>query len=111
MRWKGHNLTSPKCVLEPVDIRWLKEGSSVLFHTCVFVFCVGVRTGLTLREEHVLWVFRNRVLRKTSGAKEEVTGDWRKLHNEELHDLHSSSSIIRVRKSRRMRWAGHLTRG
>jgi hypothetical protein len=54
-------------------------------------------------------VFENRVLRRIFGPKrDEVTGDWRKLHNEELHDLYSSPSIIRIIKSRRMRWAGHV---
>jgi hypothetical protein len=54
-------------------------------------------------------VFENRVLRRIFGPKrDEVTGGWRKLHNEELHGLYSSSSIIRVIKSRRMRWAGHV---
>jgi hypothetical protein len=54
-------------------------------------------------------VLENRVLRKIFGPKRnEVTGDWRKLHNEELRDLYSSPSIIRIIKSRRMRWAGHV---
>jgi hypothetical protein len=56
-------------------------------------------------------VFENRVLRRIFGFKgDEVTGEWRKLHNEELHNLYSSPDIIRQVKSRRMRWAGHVAR-
>jgi hypothetical protein len=67
--------------------------------------------SLTIREEHRLRVFQNRVLRRIFGPRrDEVTGDWRKLHNEELHNLYSSPSIIRMIKSRRMRWAGHVAR-
>jgi hypothetical protein len=56
-------------------------------------------------------VFENRVLRKIFGPKrDEVTGEWRKLHNEECHDLCSSPSIIRIMKARRMRWAGNIAR-
>jgi hypothetical protein len=58
-----------------------------------------------------LRVFGNRVLRRIFGPKRnEVTGEWRKLHKEELHDLYSSPSIIRIIKSRKMRWAGHVAR-
>jgi hypothetical protein len=67
--------------------------------------------SLTLREEHRLRVFENRVLRRIFGPKRnEVTGGWRKLHNEELYNLYSSPSIMRMIKSRRMRWTGHVTR-
>jgi truncated hemoglobin YjbI len=60
-----------------------------------------------LREEHRLRVFENRVLRRIFGPKrDEVTGEWRKLH-EELNDWYSSPNTVRVIKSRRMRWAGH----
>jgi hypothetical protein len=63
----------------------------------------------TLREEHRLGVFENRVLRRIFGpTRDKVTGGWRKLHNEELHGLYSSPSIIRAIKARRMRWAGHV---
>jgi hypothetical protein len=55
-------------------------------------------------------VFKNRVLRRIFGPNREVMGDWRKLHNEELHNLYSSPNIIRMIKSRRMRWAVHVVR-
>jgi hypothetical protein len=63
-----------------------------------------------LGEEHRLRVFENRVLRRICGPKREEDGSWRKLHNDELHDLYSSPNIFRVIKSRRMRWAGHVAR-
>jgi hypothetical protein len=66
--------------------------------------------SLTLREEHRLRVFENRVLWKIFGPKMEEDGSWRKLHNDELHSLYSSSNIVRVIKSRRIRWAGHVAR-
>jgi len=67
--------------------------------------------SLTLMEEGRLRVFENRVLRRVFGPKrDEVTGDWRKLHNEELSDRFSLPNIVRVVKSRRMRWAGHVAR-
>jgi hypothetical protein len=63
-----------------------------------------------LREEHRLKVSENGVLRKIFGSKREEDGSWRKLHNDELHSLYSSPNIVRVLKSRRMRWAGHVAR-
>jgi hypothetical protein len=67
--------------------------------------------SLTFREEHRLRVFENRVLRGIFGSKrDEVTGEWRKLHNQELNDLYSLPDIVRVVKSRKMRWAGHVAR-
>jgi hypothetical protein len=67
--------------------------------------------SLTLREEHRLRVFENRVLRSIFGPKrDEVTGEWRNLHNKKLRDLYSSPSLIRIIKSRRMRWAFHVAR-
>jgi hypothetical protein len=67
--------------------------------------------SLTSREECRLRVFENRVLRRIFGPKrDEVTGKWRRLHNKELYALYSSPSIIRVIKSRRLRWAGRVAR-
>jgi hypothetical protein len=69
------------------------------------------RRSLAVREEHKLRVFENRVLRRIFGPKNGgLMAGWRKLHNEELHNLYSSLSIIRIIKSRRMRWAGHVAR-
>ena len=68
-------------------------------------------SSLTLREKHRLRVFENRALRRIFWYKRDVvTGDWRKLHNEELNDLYSSLNIVRVIKSKRMRWVGHVAR-
>ena len=56
-------------------------------------------------------MFENRVLKRIFGPKrDEVTGEWKKLHNEDLHDMYSSPNIIRLNKSRKMRWAGHVAR-
>jgi hypothetical protein len=66
--------------------------------------------SLTLGKEHRLRVFENIVLRKIFGPKREEDGSWRKLHNDELHSLYSSPHIVRVIKSRRMRWTGHVAR-
>jgi len=67
--------------------------------------------SLILREKRKLRVFENMVLRRIFGPRsDEVTGEWRRWHNEELNDLYSSPNIVRVIKSRRMRWAGHVER-
>jgi hypothetical protein len=78
----------------------------------IYGFSYGCETwSLTLRDERRLRVFENRVLRRIFGCKrDEVTGEWRKLHNEELHDLYSSPNIGRVMKSRIIKWAGHVAR-
>jgi hypothetical protein len=73
------------------------------------VLCGRKTLSLTLREEHRLRVYENRILRGIFGPKrEEVAGGWRRLHNEELHNLYSSPNIIRTTKSMRMRCAGHV---
>jgi hypothetical protein len=66
--------------------------------------------SLTLREEHRLRVFENRELRKIFRLKRQEDGSWRKLHNDELYNRYSSPNIVRVIKSRRMRWAGQVAR-
>jgi hypothetical protein len=85
-----------------------------LYSTAIIlpVVLYGCETwSLTLKEEHRLRVFENRVLRRIFGPKrDDVTRDWRKLHNEELHNLYSSPNIIRMIKSRKIRWAGHVAR-
>jgi hypothetical protein len=79
---------------------------SVLLITLVESF---VTWSLTLRKERRLRVCENQVLRRVFGPKRnEVTGEWRKLHNEKLNNLYSLPNIVRVVKSRRMRWAGHV---
>ena len=82
-----------------------------IYRTIVLpVVLYGCETwSLTLREERKLRVFENTVLRRIFGPRmDEATGEWWRLHNEELNDLYSSPNIMRVIKSRRMRWAGHM---
>jgi hypothetical protein len=84
-----------------------------IYRTIIFpVVLYGCETwSLILREERRLRVLENRVLRDVFGPKrDEVRGEWRKLHNEELNDLYSLPNIVLVVKSRRMRWAGHVAR-
>ena len=65
---------------------------------------------LTLREESRLRVFENRILRRIFGPKRHENEEWRRLHNEELHNLYRSPNLVRVIKSRRLRWAGHVAK-
>ena len=84
-----------------------------IYRTIIFpVVLYGCEAwSLTLREERKLRVFENMVLRRIFGPRrDEVTGEWRRLHKKELNDLYSSPNIVRVIKSRRMRWAGHVAR-
>jgi hypothetical protein len=90
-----------------------KNSKIKIYRTIILpvVLCGCETWYLTLREERRMRVFVNRVLRGIFESKrDEVTGEWRKLHNEELNDLYCSFNIIRVIKSGIMRWAGHLAR-
>jgi hypothetical protein len=85
----------------------IKCGKTVILPVVLY----GCETwSLILREEHRLRVFENSVLRKIFGPKRDEEGSWKKLHNDELHSLYSSLNIVRVIKSRRIRWAGHVAR-
>ena len=100
-----HNLLSSRLLSKNLKIK--------IYRTIILpVVLYGCETwSLTLREERRLRVFENRVLRRVFGPKrDEVTGEWRKLHNEELNDLYSLPNIVWVVKSRQMRWAGCVAR-
>jgi hypothetical protein len=126
-KYLGTTLTVENCMNEEIKSR-LNSGNAC-YHSVqsllssrllsrnvkvkIYASCLyGCETwSLTLREEHRLRVFENRVLRRIFGPKrDDETGEWRKLHSEELHILYSSPSIIRQIKSRIMRWAGHVVR-
>jgi hypothetical protein len=131
-KYLGSTLTDQNCIHEEIRSR-LNSGNACshavqnLLSSCLLSRNVKIRIyktiilpvvlygcetmSLTLREEHRLRVFEKRVLRRIFGPKrDEVTGGWRKLHNEELRGLYSSPGIVRVIKARRMRWTWHVTR-
>jgi len=99
------NLLSSRLLSKNLKIKIYR---TVILHVVLY----GYETwSLTLRKERKLRVFENMVLRRIFGPRrDEVTGKWRRLHNEDLNDLYSSPNIVRVIKSRRMRWAGHVAR-
>jgi hypothetical protein len=121
-KYLGTTLTDQNCMHEEIKsglnsgtlatIRLLSRHLKVkIYRTTILpVVLYGCETwSLTLTEVHRLTVFENRVLRGIFGPKrDEVKGQWRKLHNKELHNLYSSPDVIRQIKSRRMRWAGHV---
>jgi hypothetical protein len=96
------NLLSSRLLAKHVKVRIYKA-------LILPVVLYGCETwSQTLRKEHRLREFENRVLRIFGPKRDEVTGGWRKLHNEELHNLYSSPSVIRMIKSRRIKWARHV---
>jgi hypothetical protein len=131
-KYLGTTLTDQNCMHEEIESRLnsgnacchsvqslffshlLSRNVKVEIHKTIIlpVVLYGCETwSLTLREEHRLKVFENRVLKRIFGPqRDEVTGEWRKLHNGELHILYSSPHIIRQIKSSRIRWAGHVAR-
>ena len=83
----------------------------VLYKTIILPVLYGCETwSLTFREECRLSTFENRILRRIFGPKRDDNGEWRRFHNEELNSLYRSPNIVRVIKSRRLRWAGHVAR-
>jgi hypothetical protein len=101
--YSGHSLLSSRLLTRNIKVKIYK--TIVL---PVVLYGCDIRS-LTLREERILRVFQNRVLRRIFGPKrDEVTEEWMKLQCQELHNLYSSPDIIRQIKSRRMRWAGHV---
>jgi hypothetical protein len=103
-------LFSPKYFVFTSHIK--KNLKIKIYETVILpVVLYGCETwSLISREEHRLRVFENRVLRRVFGPKREEDGSLRKLHNDELHNLYSSPNIVRVIKSKSMRWAGHVAR-
>jgi hypothetical protein len=99
------NLLSSRLLSRNVEVQTYKN-----IILPVVLYGCGTWT-FTRREEHTLRVFENRILRRVFGPnRDEVTGEWRKWHSEELHNLYSYADIIRQVKTRRMRWAGHVAR-
>jgi hypothetical protein len=102
-------LFSPKSFVFPSRIKNLKI--KIYINVILPVVLYGCETwSLTLKEEYGLRIFENRVLRRIFGPKREEDGSWTKLHDDELYSLYFSPNIVRVIKSRRMTWAGHIAR-
>jgi len=127
VKYLGTTLTNKNSIQVEIESR-LKLGNACLFGAESFVFQFAIQKfkdqdilpvvlywcetwSPTLREERRLRVFESRMLRRVFGPeRDKVTGEWRKLHNEELSDLYSLPNIVRAVESRRIRWAGHVAR-
>ena len=106
-RYSIHNLRTRYAVVIETNL----SRAYIVYKLRLFIYFYFTLLLNTFREERRLRVFENGVLRRIFGPKrDEVTGEWRKLHNEERKVLYSSPNIVRVIKSRRMRWAGHVAR-
>jgi hypothetical protein len=106
-------LSSIVALTETNDNFWFRNLKIKIYRNIILpVVLYGCETwSLKLRKKRRLRVFENKELRRVFGSeRNEVTGKWRKLHNEKLNDLYSLPNIVRVAKSRRMRWAGHVAR-
>ena len=94
------------------EYRYIREKLKYVYKTIILpVVLYGCKTwSITLREECRLRVFENRILKRIFGPKRDENGEWRRLHNEELHSLYRSPNIVRVYNSRLLRWAIHIAR-
>ena len=108
-----HCVSLPSVCISETNTEDLSKNLKINIYKTIILPAVlyGCETRyLALREECRLRVFKNRILRRIFGPKMDENGEWRRLHNEELHSLFRSPNIVRVTKSKILRWAGHVAR-